>query len=68
MNIKYKYGDIEVSYEERTTNSKIELDKDVMDFVYNKFLDLYNLKKQEDKESIDVVAELCKMHKEKDNG
>lgn len=68
MNIKYKYGDIEVSYEERTTNSKIESDKDVMDFVYNKFLDLYNLKKQEEKEGIDVVAELYKMHKEKDNG
>jgi hypothetical protein len=68
MNIKYKYGDIEVSYEERTTNSKIELDKDVMDFVYNKFLDLYNLKKQEDKESVDVTSELFKVYMEKDNG
>lgn len=67
MNIKYKYGEIEVSYEERTTNSKIELDKDVMDFVYNKFLDLYNLKKQEEQNSIDVAAELFKIHKEKDN-
>jgi hypothetical protein len=38
-----------------------------MDIVYNNFLKLYNLKKQEEQNVIDVVAELYKMHKEKDN-
>jgi hypothetical protein len=67
MNIKYKYGDIEVHYEDVKSATRIEQDKEIMDIVYNKFLDLYNLKKQEEQNGIDVVAELYKMHKEKDN-
>lgn len=67
MNIKYKYGDIEVHYEDVKSATRIEQDKEIMDIVYNNFLKLYNLKKQEEKESIDVVDELCKMHTEKDN-
>jgi hypothetical protein len=68
MNIKYKYGDIEVHYEDVKSATRIEQDKEIMDFVYNKFLDLYNLKKQVDKESVDVTSELFKVYMEKDNG
>ncbi len=68
MNIKYKYGDIEVSYEDVKSATRIEQDKEIMDIVYNNFLKLYNLKKQEEQRSRDIVAELCKMHTEKDNG
>jgi hypothetical protein len=67
MNIKYKYGDIEVHYEDVKSATRIEQDKEIMDIVYNNFLKLYNLKKQEEQNVIDVVAELYKMHKEKDN-
>jgi hypothetical protein len=67
MNIKYKYGDIEVHYEDVKSATRIEQDKEIMDIVYNNFLKLYDLKKQEEKESTDVVKELCKLHMEKDN-
>lgn len=68
MNIKYKYGDIEVHYEDVKSATRIEQDKEIMDIVYNNFLKLYSLKKQEEKEGIDVIAELYKTHVEKDNG
>lgn len=68
MNIKYKYGDIEVHYEDVKSTTRIEQDKEIMDIVYNNFLKLYNLKKQEDKESVHVTSELFKVCMEKDNG
>jgi hypothetical protein len=68
MNIKYKYGDIEVHYEDVKSATRIEQDKEIMNFVEQKFLNIYNLKKQEDKESVDVTSELFKVYMEKDNG
>lgn len=68
MNIKYKYGDIEVAYEDVKSATRIEQDKEIMNIVYNNFLKLYNLKKQEEQKSIDAVIQSCKLNMEKDNG
>ena len=72
MNIKYKYGDIEVHYEDVRSATRIEQDKEIMDIVYNNFLKLYNLKKQEEssllEKDMNCLELLSKCRKATNNG
>ena len=46
MRVTYKLDDIEVTYEYREGMSNVATDKELMDFTFDKFLEIYKMKKE----------------------